>query len=102
MNTIEQYNQARLNEPKDKEFKKFNRYVYIYRGILIDYNFTSEDIPEKEEIPNFDELFNEGYNRFVGDKVDYIRPHITLDFDYQIEKYKDDIINFIDRKIENH
>ena len=99
MITFEEYKKFIELEPNDKEFKLFNHRVYIYRGILIDYNYKLKDIPEDEEKPNFEELFNEGYVRMVGKKIDYIRPHITLDFDYQIQKYKDDIIKFIDSKV---
>lgn len=101
MITYEQYKQAIENEPKDKEFIKFNKRCFIYRGVIIDYNYSlsQEEIPEYEEKPDFEELFNEGYVRMVGNKIDYVRPHITFSYDYQIEKYKDDIIKFIDNKI---
>lgn len=97
MITYEQYKQAIENEPKDKEFKKLDEECFIYRGIIIDFNFKVEE--EVDEEIKIDELFNEGYVRMVGDKIDYVRPHITLDYDYQIEKYKDEIIKYIDFKI---
>lgn len=97
MITYEQYKQAIENEPKDKEFKKFNERVYIYRGILIDYNYDVSDAINDE----FDPYFDEGYVRMVGNKIDYIRPHVVLDFKNDIEKYKDDIIKYINDKIKN-
>lgn len=96
MITHEQYKQAIENEPKDKEFKKFNS-INIYRGILIDYNY---DVPDAES-DEFDPYFDEGYVRMVGNKIDYIRPHVVLSFKNDIEKYKDDIIKYIDDKIES-
>lgn len=98
MITYEQYKQAIENEPKDKEFKKLNDECFIYRGIIIDFNFKVEE-EDDEEKPDLDELFNEGYVRKVGNKFDYVRPHITFSYDYQIEKYKDEIIKYIDFKI---
>lgn len=100
MITYEQYKQAIENEPKDKEFKKLDDECFIYRGIIIDFNFKTKE-EDDEEKPDFDELFNEGYVRKVGNKFDYVRPHITFSYDYQIEKYKDDIIDFIDSKIDS-
>lgn len=97
MITYEQYKQAIENESKDKEFKKFNSRIYIYRGILIDYNY---DVPDAEA-DEFDPYFDEGYVRMVGNKIDYIRPHVVLDFKNDIEKYKNDIIDFINDKIES-
>lgn len=90
------YEEAIKNEPNDKEFKKFNS-INIYRGILIDYNF---DVPDAES-DEFDPYFDEGYVRMVGNKIDYIRPHVVLDYKNDIEKYKDDIIKYIDDKIES-
>lgn len=90
------YEEAIKNEPNDKEFKKFNS-IFIYRGILIDYNY---DVPDAES-DEFDPYFDEGYVRMVGNKIDYIRPHVVLDYKNDIEKYKDDIINFIDSKIDS-
>lgn len=100
MITYEQYKQAIENEPKDKEFKKLDEECFIYRGIIIDYNFKTKE-EDEEEKPDFDELFNEGYVRKIGNKFDYVRPHITLNYDYQIEKYKDDIIEYINDKIDS-
>lgn len=108
MITYEQYKQAIENEPKDKEFKKLNDECFIYRGIIIDWNFMTRTLncswnfktkEEDDEEIKIDELFNEGYVRMVGNKIDYVRPHITFSYDYQIEKYKDDIIKYIDFKI---
>lgn len=98
MITYEQYKQAIENEPKDKEFKKLDKECFIYRGIIIDWNFMSKEEEDDEEI-KIEELFNEGYVRMVGDKIDYVRPHITFSYNYQIEKYKDEIIKYIDNKI---
>ena len=98
MITYEQYKQAIENEPKDKEFKKLDEEYFIYRGIIIDYNFKTKEENEEEEI-KIEELFNEGYVRKVGNKFDYVRPHITFSYNYQIEKYKDEIIKYIDFKI---
>lgn len=90
------YEEAIKNEPNDKEFKKFNS-INIYRGILIDYNYDVSDAESDE----FDPYFDEGYVRMVGNKIDYIRPHVVLTFKNDIEKYKDDIIKYIDNKIES-
>lgn len=90
------YEEAIKNEPNDKEFKKFNS-INIYRGILIDYNY---DVPDAKS-DEFDPYFDEGYVRMVGNKIDYIRPHVVLPFKNDIEKYKDDIIKYIDDKIES-
>lgn len=95
MITYEQYKQDIENEPKDKEFKKFNERCFIYRGILIDYNF------EEYESDEFDPYFDEGYVRMVGNKIDYIRPHVVLDFKNDIEKYKDEIIKYIDSIVDS-
>lgn len=97
MITYTDYVEAIKNEPNDKEFKKFNSRVYIYRGILIDYNFDEPDA----ETDEFDPYFDEGYTRMVGDKIDYIRPHVVLTFKNDIEKYKDDILKYIDDIIES-
>ena len=82
MLTIEDYKKIIKTEPNDKEFKKFNKRVYIYRGILVDYNF---DVPDAET-DEFDPYFDEGYVRMVGNKIDYIRPHIVLDFKNDVQK----------------
>lgn len=105
------YEEAIKNEPNDKEFKKFNKRCFIYRGILIDYNF---DVPDAEtdeaqalrhpSDDEFDPYYDEGYSRLLlGDVplVDYVRPHIVLNFKNDIEKYKDDIIKYIDNIIES-
>lgn len=96
MISYEQYKQAIENEPNDKEFKKFNS-INIYRGILIDYNFDVSDAESDE----FDPYFDEGYVRMVGNKIDYIRPHVVLDYKNDIEKYKDDIIKYIDSIVDS-
>ena len=95
MITYEEYENIIKTEPNDKEFKLFNHRVYIYRGILIDYNY---DVPDATN-DVFEPYFNEGYVRMVGDKIDYIRPHVVLDFKNDVQKYKDDIIKYIDSKI---
>lgn len=89
------YEEAIKNEPNDKEFKKFNSHVFIYRGILIDYNY------DEYESDEFDPYFDEGYVRMVGNKIDYIRPHVVLPFKNDIEKYKDDIIKYIDSIVDS-
>lgn len=66
---------------------------FIYN---IDYNY---DVPDATN-DVFDPYFDEGYVRMVGDKIDYIRPHIVLDFKNDVQKYKDEIIKFIDNKID--
>ena len=94
------YEEAIKNEPNDKEFKKFNSRVFIYRGILIDYNY---DVPDAEA-DEFDPYYDEGYVRLLlGDVplVDYVRPHVVLDFKNDIEKYKDDIIKYIDSIVDS-
>jgi hypothetical protein len=94
MITIEEYKNIVKTEPNDKEFKPFNHRVYIYRGILIDYNYDVPDVTHD----TFEPYFDEGYVRMVGDKIDYIRPHVVLDFKNDVQKYKDEIIKFIDSK----
>jgi len=96
MITIEEYKNIIKTEPNDKEFKQFNHRVYIYRGILIDYNY---DVPDATN-DTFEPYFDEGYVRMVGKKIDYIRPHVVLDFKNDVQKYKDDIIKYIDDKID--
>lgn len=91
----EEYENIIKTEPNDKEFKQFNHRVYIYRGILIDYNYDVSDATNDI----FDPYFDEGYVRMVGDKIDYIRPHVVLDFKNDVQKYKDEIIKYIDSKI---
>ena len=95
MITIEEFKNIVKTEPNDKEFKKFNKRVYIYRGVLVDYNYDVSDATNDI----FDPYFDEGYVRMVGDKIDYIRPHIVLDFKNDVQKYKDEIIKYIDNKI---
>lgn len=95
MITYEEYENIIKTEPNDKEFKQFNHRVYIYRGILIDYNY---DVPDATN-DVFEPYFDEGYVRMVGDKIDYIRPHVVLDFKNDVQKYKLDIIKYIDSKI---
>lgn len=95
MITYEEYENIIKTEPNDKEFKLFNHRVYIYRGILIDYNY---DVPDATN-DVFEPYFDEGYVRMVGNKIDYIRPHVVLDFKNDVQKYKDDIIKYIDDKI---
>lgn len=97
MITYEEYENIIKTEPNDKEFKLFNHRVYIYRGILIDYNY---DVPDATN-DVFEPYFDEGYVRMVGDKIDYIRPHVVLDFKNDVQKYKDDIIKFIDSKCDS-
>lgn len=97
MITYKEYKEAIVNEPNDKEFKPFNSRVYIYRGVLVDYNY---DVPDAIT-DVFEPYFDEGYVRMVGDKIDYIRPHITLDFKNDVQKYKDDIIKYIDSKYDS-
>lgn len=96
MITYEEYENIIKTEPNDKEFKQFNHRVYIYRGILIDYNYDVSDATNDI----FDPYFDEGYVRMVGDKIDYIRPHVVLDFKNDVQKYKDEIIKYIDNKID--
>ena len=94
------YEEAIKNEPNDKEFKKFNKRCFIYRGILIDYNY---DVPDAEA-DDFDPYFDEGYTRLLlGDVplVDYVRPHVVLDYKNDIEKYKEDIIKYIDSIVDS-
>ena len=95
MITIEEYKNIVKTEPNDKEFKPFNHRVYIYRGVLVDYNYDVLDATNDV----FDPYFDEGYVRMVGNKIDYIRPHVVLDFKNDVQKYKDEIIKFIDDKI---
>ena len=95
MITYEEYENIIKTEPNDKEFKLFNHRVYIYRGVLVDYNY---DVPDATN-DVFEPYFDEGYVRMVGDKIDYIRPHVVLDFKNDVQKYKDDIIKYIDSKI---
>lgn len=94
MITIDEYKNIIKTEPSDKEFKLFNHRVYVYRGVLVDYNY---DVPDATN-DVFEPYFDEGYVRMVGDKIDYIRPHIVLDFKNDVQKYKDEIIKFIDSK----
>lgn len=84
-------------EQADKEFKPLNNY-YIYRGVIIDYNYDYSDC----ESDDFDPFYQKGYTRLVGDKVDYVHNALILNYKNDTQKYKADIINFIDRKIEKH
>ena len=87
-------------EQEDKEFKPtpFGNY-YIYRGFIVDYNYDYSDCVSDD----FDPFYQKGYTRLIGnDKVDYVHNALILNYKNDIQKYKLDIINFIDRKIEKH
>ena len=97
MLNFKEYKSIVKAEQEDKDFKPFN-HCYIYRGFIIDYNYDYSDI----ESDKFEPFYQKELVRIVGNKVDYRRNVLILNYKNDIQKYKLDIINFIDRKIEKH
>lgn len=97
MLTHKEYKEIVEFELNDKSFRTFGCYS-LYKGFLITYN---HDLPDCVS-DKFDPMYQKRYIRRIGDKIDYFRYTLTFDYKNDIEKYKDDIIKYIDRKIEKH
>lgn len=86
-----------------KNLKKYKGKFYVYKGVIIDCKWLDEDLKD-ETSKNFEPYYNKGYTRIIGDgldvKYDYVPDFLWLDFEKDIEKYKSDIIKYIDKIIE--
>ena len=92
-----------------KTLEKYKNKFYCYKGIIIDYKF--DDIDETSEKKQgflsdprddtFEPFLNTGYIRKLGEgsraKYDYMPDVLLVEYEKDIEKYKDDIIKYIDK-----
>ena len=97
MLTHKEYKEIREFELNDKTFRPLSG-GYLYKGFIINYN---HDLPDCVS-DKFDPMYYKGYVRRIGDKIDYFRNTLIFDYKNDVQKYKDDIIKFIDKKIEKH
>ena len=84
-----------------KTLQKYKNKFYVYKGIIIDSKWHDEDL--KDEISDdFDPFYNKGYTRQLGKgsdaTYDYVPDFILLNYEKDIENFKDDIIKYIDDK----
>lgn len=97
MLTLKEYKEIVEFELNDKSFRTCGN-NYLYKSFIIAYN---HDLPDCVS-DKFDPMYQKGYVRRIGNKIDYFRGVLTFDYKNDIQKYKDVIIKYIDRKIEKH
>ena len=91
-----------------KTLEKYKNKFYCYKGIIIDYKFEGDETSEKKQgflsdprDDTFEPFLNTGYIRKLGEgsraKYDYMPDVLLVEYEKDIEKYKDDIIKYIDK-----